>query len=317
MTKAVGLAEEIGGPRLGGSPRAWLAKQRFWAGDLAGARTLFETVLADDVRSGNELERPYRLYDLALLECAAGNLAAADERVRQGIEAARDAENADAEGWLLFPQGLILAWLGRSAEARVAAERLLEWTGRRGGLPWIVRAKSVLGLLALSEDDAAAAARELSEAASLLEEMGLAHPGALPILPDAVEALARSGDTDSAAQLLERLERQAADVDSAWGRAAGERSRGVLLLAQGEPDAAAAAFERAADEFDRLGSPPGAARAVLGHGRALLRGGHRRRGGGGAHGRARPFRRDRRRALGGACGGGDRPRRRRLERAAS
>jgi DNA-binding CsgD family transcriptional regulator len=276
MERAVALEGEIGGPRLGGSPRAWLAKQRFWAGDVAGARALLELVLADDERSGNELERPYRLYDLALLECAAGNLAVAEERVAQGIEAARDAENVDAEGWLLFPLGLVSAWVGRSDEARAAAASLLEWSDRRGRLPWQVRAKSVLGLLALSEGDAGSAAAELREAALLLERMGFGHPGALPILPDAVEALARAGETGAAGDLLARLETQAAAVESAWASAAALRSRGVLLLAQGELDAATAALERAAAEFDRLGHLPGAARAVLGHGRALLRAGRRR-----------------------------------------
>ncbi|HEY1365506.1 MAG TPA: AAA family ATPase [Gaiellaceae bacterium] len=276
MDTAIELAEELGGPLLGGGPHAWLAKQRFWAGDLAGARGLLDAALAADARSGNELERPYRLYDLALLECAAGDLAAAAAHVQSGIEAARDAENADAEGWLLFPLGLVEAWLGRAAPARAAAGQLLDWAERRSALPWIVRARSIVGLLALSQDDVTAAAEELSQAARLLEEMGFAHPGALPALPDAVEALARSGDVDTAALLLERLERQAAAVGSAWASAAAERARGVELLARGDADGAAPLLERAAASFDRLGYRPGAARSVLGRGRALLRAGQRR-----------------------------------------
>jgi DNA-binding CsgD family transcriptional regulator len=275
MERAVALATEIGGPPLGGGPRAWLAKQTFWAGDLRSARAQFEAALDSDARSGNELERPYRLYDLALVECAAGNLGRAEELVSRGLEAARDAENADAEGWLLFPLSMVAAWRGQSADARAAAERLLEWAGRRGGLQWIVRGKSVLGLLALSEGDASAAAEELVDAADLLEQMGFAHPGALPILPDAVEALAQAGDTSSAGALLGRLERQAAALDSAWGWAVFERCRGVLLLANGEAEAAAEALSQTAPTFERLGYRPGAARAFLSLGRALARGGHR------------------------------------------
>src|SRR5262249_42701134 len=118
MELAVALADELGGPRLGGSPRAWGAKHRFWAGDLDAARAVGRSVLAAARRAGNELERPYRLYDLALLECAAGNLAEAEELVRRGIESARDAENADAEAWMWFPHGLVSAWLGRVDDAR-------------------------------------------------------------------------------------------------------------------------------------------------------------------------------------------------------
>src|SRR4029079_15322829 len=134
----------------GGGPRAWLAKQVFWAGDLGGARAQFGAALATDRRSGNELERPYRLYDLALVECAAGNLASAAEIVDQGLEAAGDAENADAAGWLFLRLAMIQAWRGLSEAARASAGLLLTQV-RRARLRWIVRGKSVLGLLALSE----------------------------------------------------------------------------------------------------------------------------------------------------------------------
>ncbi len=268
MARAVALAEEIGAPRLGGGPRAWLAKQVFWAGDLPAARGLFARVLEDDVRAGNELERPYRLYDMALVHCAAGDLTAADSVAREGIAAARDAENADAECWLLFPSALSEAWLGRSSEARATAERLLSWAERRGGLPWVVRARSTLGVLALSEADADAAARELSEAARLLDAMGFAHPGALPILPDAVEALALSGDLAAAESLLRLLERQAESLDTAWVRAAAARSRGAILVARGRGESALPLLRNAAESFDRLGHRPDAARAVLWCGRA-------------------------------------------------
>ncbi len=274
MASAVALADEIGGPRLGGGPRAWLAKQVFWAGDLAGGREQFENALATDLRAGNELERPYRLYDLALVECAAGNLAAAAEIVDQGLEAARDAENADAEGWLLFPLAMVQAWRGLSEPARASVRQLLRLV-RRARLQWIVRGKSVLGLLALSEGDPGGAAEELVEAARLLEQMGFAHPGALPILPDAIEALAGAGDTELAETLRERLERQSAALDSAWALAALARCRGTLLIARGDSDEAVAPLEDSVSTFDRLGYRPAAARAVLALGRAHARSGHR------------------------------------------
>ena len=138
-----------------------------------------------------------------------------------------------------------------------------------------MRGKSVLGLLALSEGDAAGAAEELVEAARMLEQMGFAHPGALPILPDAIEALAGTGESELAEALRERLERQSAALDSAWARAALARSRGTLLIARGDPEAAVAPLEESASTFDRLGYRPAAARAVLALGRAQARSGHR------------------------------------------
>jgi DNA-binding CsgD family transcriptional regulator len=275
MAEAVALADEIGGPRLGGGPRAWQAKQLLWAGDIPAAKALFEAVLADDLRSGNELERPYRLYDLALVECASGQPSSALALVRQGIEAARDADNADAEGWLWYPESLAQAWLGRADEARSTAARLLEWEGRRGRRPGSARVRSVLGLLALSEGDAAAAAAELAEADRLLERWGFAHPGALPVLADLAEASARAGDPDAAGAVLDRLEGQAAALDSEWVWAVLERGRGVRSLAEGDADAAIDRLEPAVATLDRLGHRPDAARTVLEHGRALLRGGRR------------------------------------------
>lgn len=109
----------------------------------------------------------------------------------------------------------------------------------------------------------------------MLEQMGFAHPGALPILPDAIEALAGTGDTELAEAFRERLERQSAALDSAWAQAALARSHGTLLVARGDPEAAVALLEEGVSTFDRLGYRPAAARAVLALGRAQARSGHR------------------------------------------
>jgi DNA-binding CsgD family transcriptional regulator len=195
--------------------------------------------------------------------------------VREGIQAARDAEDAYGERLLLYPLALVHAWRGRPAEARAAATQRLREATLKQDRTGMVRGHAVLGLLALSEDDCAAAARDLAEAAQLLQAMGFAHPGAFPVLPDAVEALAGAGELREAEALLARLERQAEAVDSAWARAAAARSRGALLLARGDARAAVAPLERAVAAFDRLGHRPDAARARFLHGRALLRAGRR------------------------------------------
>ena len=145
----------------------------------------------------------------------------------------------------------------------------------RGGLPGSARARSVLGLLALSEGEGERAVEELTMGDELLERWGLAHPGAVPILPDLVEAHAVGGDAASARAVLRRLEDQAASLGYEWCLAAVERSRGMLALAAGDPGAAIDPLQRAEAIFDRLGHQPDAARAVLARGRALLMSGHR------------------------------------------
>jgi DNA-binding CsgD family transcriptional regulator len=226
-------------------------------------------------RSGTEVHHPYSMFDLALVECAAGNLAAAEAHVRGGIEAARDAEDGWGTRLLLYPLALVEAWLGRTDTARAAAERRLAEARANGESPGIVRARGVLGLLALAEGDTETAAAQLAQAAALLDAMGFAHPGAFPVLPDAIEALACSGDVAAADALLARLDRQAAAVDSAWAVAAADRARGALLVARGLHGDALEPLDRGVAELDRLGYRPDAARAVFLRGRALLRGGQR------------------------------------------
>jgi DNA-binding NarL/FixJ family response regulator len=129
--------------------------------------------------------------------------------------------------------------------------------------------------VALSEGNAADACTPLTEAVALLEAIGVVEPGAFPVLPDAIEALARSGDIGRAEVLLARLESQAESAENAWAQAGANRGRGVILLSSGQPEEAVPPLRGSADAFDQLGFRPDAARAVLLLGQALLRGGHR------------------------------------------
>jgi DNA-binding CsgD family transcriptional regulator len=268
MASALALEERIGKPILWTGPRTFQAELLLWSGDLAGARELFGEVHAATVRAGTTTHLPYSLFDLALVATAAGEFGEAEGFVRDGIEAARDAEDTWGQRLLLYPLALVDAWLGRADAARAAAARRLAEAQANGERPGEVRARGVLGLLALSEGDGEAAAVELRAAAELLDEMGFEHPGAFPVLPDAIEALACSGDVDGARELLSRLERQASEP---WPLAAAERGRGVVALAEGDGDRAAEHLARAAAEFERLGHRPDAARAIFLAGRALLR----------------------------------------------
>jgi DNA-binding NarL/FixJ family response regulator len=258
------------------TPRTLLGKQLLWSGDLAGARVLFEAVARDSAAAGDEHQRAFRLWDLAHAACAAGELQRAHTLAQEGVEAARDAEDAYQERFLLCARALVDALLGYSADARSAAERVLGEEVARLNRPGIVRARSVLGGLALSEGNATEAARELTLAAETLNEIGIVQPAAFaPALPDAIEALASAGRVEEAEQLLDRLEHAAAAVDTPWPWAALHRARGVVLLAAGDADAATPLLAEAAAELDRLGYRVDAARAVLHHGRALLRAGRR------------------------------------------
>jgi len=277
INEAVAIEEEIGRPPLWAGPRVLLAEQLLWAGNLAAARALFESAHEQAVRSGNGRWISYGLYDLASLECAAGNLAAADASVREAMQAALDSGDTHVEVWILHRLALVASWLGRTTEARAAARHRLEIASRRGDRPGVARARWTLGFLALSEGDLELAVAELVGAVAQLEEMGFANPGSIPALPDAVEALAITGDATRAEELFESLRRQSESLDNPWVRAVVDRTRGVVLLAKGDAAAAVPYLEEAITSFERSGHRPDAARALLALGRALLRAGRRSR----------------------------------------
>jgi DNA-binding CsgD family transcriptional regulator/tetratricopeptide (TPR) repeat protein len=274
MARSVALEDQIGRPPLWSGPRVLLAEQLLWAGDLAGARSLLEAAVADAEQRNQERWRPYSLYDLAAVEGAAGNFALADDLLRQAIEAARDCEDAHVESWIFYRLALVATWLGRRDEARSAAQRRIDSAARSGERPGIARARSVFGLLALSEGDAETAAAELSESVRVLAEMGFAHPGAIPAVPDAIEAMTLVGDVAAAQELLRVLRQQAAGVHSAWVDAAVTRAAGTVASARGDP-AGPAMLSASADAFAAPGFSPDAARARLLQGRALVRRGKR------------------------------------------
>ena len=272
LQRAVEITEQIDAPPQWAGPRVWLGKQELWEGDLASSERRFRELHEETLTRGTEFRRPFALFDLSLVACARGEIDRAERYAVEGIEGARDAEDSFTEWWLQYPLALAAAWRGDAARARDAADRLLLRATERGERPTIVRAKGVLGLLALSEGDVARAAPELSDAAELLAAMGVEHPGAFGVLPDAVEAAVRIGDVDAATDLSALLERQARTTGP-WATAASARARGWVSMGRGEAGATVDAFTEAANEFERLGFRPDAARSLLGAGSALLRAG--------------------------------------------
>ena len=230
LVESIALEDAFGVRGTNESPRAISGKLLFWSGDLPAARQRFDEALSVAAREGNELTRPYRLYDLSLLECASGNLREAHELARLGIEAAEDARFP--AGSLHYPNGLVSTWLGDVDEAWRSSDLLQTWATIRGERPAVVRALMVKGLLSLSGGQTVDASSYLADAIALLEDMKVAEPGAFPVLPDAIEASARSDDLERAGSWLDRLEAQAEAQGGAWARAAVDRSRGVILLSQ-------------------------------------------------------------------------------------
>ena len=116
------------------------------------------------VRTGAEFQRPFRILDLANLEVAVGHLAEATELAEEGMEAAGDAGNRQAQAWLAYPHGVAQAHLGHADGPADAAALLRSRVAEQDGRVRLVMAGHVLGLVALAAGRPAQAVAELSPA---------------------------------------------------------------------------------------------------------------------------------------------------------
>ena len=88
---------------------------------------------------------------------------------------------------------------------RLGAE-LRAWADAHDQPPRRLMAHHVLGVAALSRGAASVAARELATGASLADRLGYRHPGYIPVLPDAIEAHALTGDEEACRRLAGELD---------------------------------------------------------------------------------------------------------------
>ncbi len=128
-----------------------------------------------------------------------------------------------------------------------------------------------LGVLALSQGDAAEARTQLEPVAERTWAAGIRQPTNLRETPDAVEALVALGEIAKAAELLDRFEGEACRLDRGSGLALSARCRGLLAAAKGDFEAAERGFEEALLQHQRLEEPFELARTLLMFGSAERR----------------------------------------------
>jgi DNA-binding CsgD family transcriptional regulator len=153
------------------------------------------------------------------------------------------------------------------SEAIDGAERI-HWAYLASKSRW------VLGFLELSLGEPARAWQALAEIDRTPPRGSLE---VLEAVADGVDALVALDRLDDADGLLATLRDEAAARGHCWAAPAAERCAALLLIARGDPDAAAVAAERAADGFQAIGFPLDRGRALFVAGEALRRSGKRRR----------------------------------------
>ena len=223
-------------------------------------------------KSGPGGDDPFNLVQLSGLLLLRGEWAEAR------LTAAAAVEGYEREGhdlhpaWALRGVALVAAHEGLVTSARAAAEAGLRFAIERGDTVLEVFHQHILGFVSLSLGEWADADARLSQAATLATRMSVRHPGRFKLAGDQIEAVLALGDLDRAADIVDALDEAARVAPTPWVLAVGARASALLQAARGDLDAAAATFDRAVGEHDRLAMPFERARTLLAKGRL-----HRRR----------------------------------------
>jgi DNA-binding CsgD family transcriptional regulator len=127
------------------------------------------------------------------------------------------------------------------------------------------------GIAALLEQEPARAAESLRQVWEHVCREGVDDPGAFPVAPELVEALAELGELNEARAVTGRLARLSEEQQHPWGLATARRCDAVLRLAAGSYESGAVALSAAAADYARRGLGFDHARSLMSLGRAQRR----------------------------------------------
>ena len=244
---------------------------RFWHDDLDGARTAYETMVGAARELGDESSVPYVSVMLGQIDCALGRFDEARREATDGHAVAEQAGQRALAAYALAVQSVADAFLGRAEDASAAGTRALELARETSGVPAWIFATWALGQLALARGDARESVDVLRPLVEHHRAEGIEEPGAVPFLPDYVEALVECGAPEEAAAVLGPYEATADRLGRRRGLAAARRLRGLLAAADGDLEQATTELESALELYEREGLPFDAARSQLSLGAAQRR----------------------------------------------
>jgi DNA-binding CsgD family transcriptional regulator len=220
---------------------------------------------------GDESALPWPLMRLSQLELLAGDWEKALAYADTGLEAALQTGQQPPQADLLCTRALVLAHLGRAAEARATAAEGLELAQSCGagiGRRIVLQA---LGFLDLSLGDVAAARERLEALRASSRRAGIVDPGENRYLGDLGESLLALGRVTEAEALAAELEELGDSLGRPSAVAVAWRLRGLAALEAGTVDDALGWFERALGQHASAAIPFEEARTLLALGTAERR----------------------------------------------
>ncbi|HEY2915985.1 MAG TPA: LuxR family transcriptional regulator [Candidatus Limnocylindrales bacterium] len=251
--------------RFSASLGTWLK----WLDQFEDARLWLERTRQTAIDEGDEGSLPYALGHLPELEVWTGNWERADAVAREHLAAAEASGLAAQRDQALYNLALVHVHQGRVELARAEIAEALATTAATGDDYMRSGVLPHLGLLELSLGNWAAAAAALEEALAMRTALGAVAPWRPG--PDLVEALIGAGSLERARTVQEELDRRLPDASRTSSRASAARSRGLLLAASGDLEAARTTLESALGIHDAAPIAFDRARTLLALGQVLRR----------------------------------------------
>jgi DNA-binding CsgD family transcriptional regulator len=243
-----------------------------WCDRLEEARLVLAGQYRNALGRGDEASLPFLLYHFSELECWAGNWDAAEDYAVEGCRGAEESRQQTMAPAALYCLALVRAHRGQVVQARDLASQALALCEQAGNVPVASQVLSVLGFIALSQDDHQTAVSYLDRLAEATAAFGLGEPGVVKFLPDEIEALAALGEVNRAWSFTRQLEARGRLLGRPWALATAARCRAHLAAGDGDLQQARAACEQALTQHEQLSMPFELGRTLLVKGMVERRG---------------------------------------------
>lgn len=272
MTRALALEPATLGLRVLRHPSFAHGYLQQDADELGPARDTFLGLRARAEAQGDDSSLPPILNHLSVIACLAGEPDLAAAHAEEGHALALQSGQVPSQVATLGRLALALATAGdleRSRASASAALALADPAGRYPARPEAAAARGgelaiwALGRAALAAGDPAEADRQLGPLVAFLLDAGVAEPGEIRPLADAVEALATLGRLDEATRMAGHLGAMGERTGrpSVLGLAA--RAQAVVAAAAGDLDGARLAAEAAVAQHRASSLPVELARSLV------------------------------------------------------
>ncbi len=251
----------------------------YWArdfDDFETALSVFEDSLRVFREMGDEASSSCILSQMGAIYALMGRFDAGRRSAAEALELAHQTEQDTWINVALTVQAQVSARSGELDAARTTAEEVLRRLEIHTDPPIECMVRGLLGLVALSAGDSAEAVRQLAQVDAWLASVHSREPAADRVHADYAEALIDVGEHDRAEEVVARMEARARALPRPWIREVSARSRGLLLAARGDLDAAAAAMHEALEMHNGLDMPFERGRTLLALGQVLRRRNERR-----------------------------------------